>query len=473
MSSQQDPPSGARSLLQFLTGRHALGRVGFLSTALTLILIRLNLERLVHAQQGYNPPHSIAVILNCFAFGIIPVPGPEPMGAGQNWSRWVSLVPFVWVGACLALGRLLDARVSRRWALLFLIPGVRVLFLLILSILPGSRAANSPRPQEGDRQSLWDRWLPSSRWGCALASAVYAGATGVGLTLLSTLVVGEYGWALFVVMPFVLGALSTWLYLRRHPATLKEVQWVSCLAVLCVGGLLFGLAIEGLVCLFMATPVALLLALMGGSVVWEIHRANSRKTNTPLMGVVFLSLPALLVGEPLGRPAPPTFTVRSEIFVAVSPERLWPLVVDVGEFPPDGQVWSRLGMATFRRAWTEGQGIGAIRYCEFDTGLAREPVEVWEPPHRLRLRVETTPTPLKELSIYEHLHAPHLKGYYEVRSAEFELAPVTGGTRLIGTTCYQHGLWPAEYWSWWCGLVVKDLQHRVLSQAKHRAEAHQ
>lgn len=158
-------------------------------------------------------------------------------------------------------------------------------------------------------------------------------------------------------------------------------------------------------------------------------------------------------------------------FCGFFPEQLWPLVVDVTEIPPDGQVWSRLGMATFRRAWTEGQGVGAIRYCEFDTGLAREPVEAWEPPHRLKLRVETTPTPLKELSIYEHLHAPHLKGYYEVRSAEFELKPISGGTRLIGTTCYQHGLWPAEYWAWWCGLVVKDLQHRVLSQAKHRAEA--
>ena len=458
-------------ILQFLLGRGLVGRAGFLAGALALILGGLNLERFAFSGQGYNPPHSIGPILNGFAFDLVTIAIASPPDLADHGFRWISWIPVLWVGACLAMGRLQHAGIPRRWALLFLIPGVRVLFLLILGALPGGDATSSPKPRVGERGSFWDRWLPSSRWGCALASAIYAGAGGVGLTLLSTQVFGEYGWALFVVMPFALGAVSTGLYLRRHPATLKEAQWVSFLAVLCVGGLLFGLALEGLLCLVMATPIAGLLAILGGSFVWKVHRANPDQSNAPLMGVVFLSLPALFAGEPLGRPVTPTFTVQSEVFVAASPQRLWPLVVDVAELPPDGQLWSRLGMATFRRAWTEGEGIGAIRYCEFDTGVAREPVEIWDPPRRLQLRVETTPTPLKELSLYEHIHAPHLKGFYEVKSAEFLLEPVEGGTRLIGTTRYQHGLWPAQYWAWWCGHVVKDLQQRVLTHAKRRAEA--
>ena len=455
--------------LQFLSGRRLVGRAGFLAFALALILLRLNLERFVFSGQGNNRPESIVAILNGFTFGLVPVSQPRELG--EDWIHWVSWIPFLWVGACLALGRLRDARIPRRWALLFLIPGVRVLFLLILATLPGDDATQGPQTWIGDRRSFWNRWLPSSRWGCALASAIYAGAAGVGLTVLSTQWIGEYGWALFVVMPFALGAVSTWLFLRRHPATLREAQRVSYLAVLCVGVLLFGLALEGLVCLVMATPIALLLAAMGGSVVWQIHRAHSKESQAPLMGAVLIALPALVASEPLGRPDAPTFTVQSEVFVAAPPERVWPLVVDVAGIPPDTRLWSRLGMATFRRAWTEGQGVGAIRYCEFDTGLAREQVEVWDPPRHLRLRVETTPTPLKELSIHEHLHAPHLKGFYEVRSAEFRLDPVPGGTRLIGTTRYRHGLWPAEYWAWWCGHVVSDLQQRVLTHAQQQAEA--
>jgi uncharacterized membrane protein YhaH (DUF805 family) len=455
-------------MVQFLSGQRLIGRAGFMAVALALVLVRLNLERIVFSGQGYNPPQSIVTILNNFVFGIVPI--PQLVSLANDWPRWLSLIPFLWVGSCLAVGRLQDARISRRWILLFLIPGVRGLFLLILGAVPSGDSTSRRTGATGEQRSIWDRWLPSTKWGCALASSIYAGAAGVGLTLLSTQVFGEYGWALFVVMPFALGALSTWLYLRRHPATLKEAQRVSYLAVLCVGGLLFGLALEGLVCLVMATPIALLLAAMGGSVVWQIHRAHSNKSNAPLMGVVVLSLPALFAGEPLGRPEAPTFTVQSEVFVAAAPDRLWPLVVDVAGIPPDKRLWSRLGMATFRRAWTEGHGVGAIRYCEFDTGVAREPVEVWDPPRRLQLRVETTPTPLKELSIYEHIHAPHLKGFYEVKSAEFLLEPVDGGTRLIGTTRYQHGLWPAQYWAWWCGHVVKDLQQRVLTHAKRRAE---
>ena len=469
MTNSHPLPDMGHGIIQFLSGRRLVGRAGFLSVALVLIVGRLNLERFALLGRGYNPPESIIAILNSFAFGLAPI--PQPRDLTEDWIRWVSLIPFLWVGACLALGRLQDARIPRRWALLFWIPGIRALFLLILAILPSGNATSSPESKIEGSHSFWDRWLPSSRWGCALASAIYAGAAGVGLTVLSTQWVGEYGWALFVVMPFALGAISTWLHLRRHPATLKEAQRVSYLAVLCVGGLLFGLALEGLVCLVMATPIALLLAAMGGSVVWQIHRAHSNKSNAPLMGVVVLSLPALFAGEPLGRPEAPTFTVQSEVFVAAAPDRLWPLVVDVAGIPPDKRLWSRLGMATFRRAWTEGQGVGAIRYCEFDTGVAREPVEVWDPPRRLQLRVETTPTPLKELSIHEHIHAPHLKGFYEVQSAEFRLEPVPGGTRLMGTTRYRHGLWPAEYWAWWCGHVVSDLQLRVLNHAKHQAEA--
>ena len=459
----------AHGTLQFLSGQRLVGRAGFLAFTFALIIARLNLDRFAFSGQGYYPLGWVGATLSSFAFGLVPFSHPrEP---ADDWFRWISLIPFLWVGACIALGRLKDARIPQRWALLFLIPGVRVLFLLILGTIPSGDSTNSPQPKTGNRHSPWDRWLPSSRLGCAMASAIYAGAVGVGLTVLSTKLVGEYGWGLFVVMPFALGAISTWLYLRRQPATLKEAQWVSFLSVMCVGALLLGLALEGLLCLFMATPIAGLLALIGGSVVWEIHRANTKKSDATLMGVVLLSLPAIFAGEPLGRPETPTFTVQSEVFVAASPQRLWPLVVDVAELPPDGRLWSRLGMATFRRAWTEGEGIGAIRYCEFDTGLASEPVEVWDPPRHLKLRVETTPTPLKELSIYEHIHAPHLKGFYEVKSAEFLLEPVDGGTRLTGTTRYQHGLWPAQYWAWWCGHVVKDLQQRVITHAKQRAEA--
>jgi len=244
--------------LQFLSGRRLVGRAGFLAFALALILLRLNLERFVFSGQGNNRPESIVAILNGFTFGLVPVSQPRELG--EDWIHWVSWIPFLWVGACLALGRLRDARIPRRWALLFLIPGVRVLFLLILATLPGDDATQGPQTWIGDRRSFWNRWLPSSRWGCALASAIYAGAAGVGLTVLSTQWFGEYGWALFVVMPFALGAVSTWLFLRRHPATLREAQRVSYLAVLCVGVLLFGLALEGLVCLVMATPIALLLA---------------------------------------------------------------------------------------------------------------------------------------------------------------------------------------------------------------------
>ena len=82
----------------------------------------------------------------------------------------------------------------------------------------------------------------------------------------------------------------------------------------------------------------------------------------------------MTAGEVVLGPVPYRFTVSTAVHVAAPPEIVWPLIVDVPELPPAHDLWSRIGIATFRRAWTKGEGEGRVRYCEFDTGIAREPV---------------------------------------------------------------------------------------------------
>ena len=93
---------------------------------------------------------------------------------------------------------------------------------------------------------------------------------------------------------------------------------------------------------------------------------------------------------------------------------------------------------------------GAVRYCEFSTGPFVEPIEVWDEPRLLRFRVTENPAPMHEWSPYAEVLPKHLHGYLISKQGEFRLTRLPDNRTLLeGTTWYQHGLWPAEYWRWW------------------------
>ena len=91
---------------------------------------------------------------------------------------------------------------------------------------------------------------------------------GVGLTLasvaLGTLVFGTYGYALFMLTPFVIGVITGYLANRKGDIG----DWptaLSVMAAIALGGIaLVFVALEGIVCILMAAPLAIGLALAGG-----------------------------------------------------------------------------------------------------------------------------------------------------------------------------------------------------------------
>jgi hypothetical protein len=407
-----------------------------------------------------------------YRYGFQWFPGSDANSPASVWAGSAALL----LGTFLSGARLRDAGVSPRWALLFLVPGVRPLLGMILMVIPTRESTPAETDDSTTSSSVPGRhrirrWMPQSHWGCALSCSAAAAVLGVGLVQVNTEILGTYGWTLFLATPYLLGFLATWMYSLQRPLKKGEALQISSLTVMASGLLLFGLAIEGVVCLIMAAPIALALAALGAATAAALVKAVQRRSEPRVLCLAIATIPMLCLIE-RGRPAPPpVYTFSTEVFIAAPARRIWPRIVDVAGLPLDQNFWSRINLATFQRAWTEGQGLGAVRVCEFDTGVAREIVTEWEPPYRLGLKVETTPTPMQEWTFYRHIHPPHLEGYYQVNRAAFELTPVDGGTLVRGTTEFQHGLWPADYWAWWCRPVIHGLQRRVLNAVKDRTEA--
>ena len=74
----------------------------------------------------------------------------------------------------------------------------------------------------------------------------------------------NYGWGLFVRIPFLTGFLAVMICGAREVRSVGECLLVAMLSVAFAGGGFLLFAIEGLVCIVMAIPLALPLALIGG-----------------------------------------------------------------------------------------------------------------------------------------------------------------------------------------------------------------
>lgn len=371
-------------------------------------------------------------------------------------------LPFIWIGLAMSLRRAADAGLSPLIALLFLIPGLNYLMMLSLSILP-----SVPPEQRPASVALLQ---PQSGLVAALLGVAAGVSLAVVITLFSTLVLREYGVMLFLITPVIVGVCSGWLYNRRGDRGGGATAAVSLLAVSLAGLSLLVLAIEGAICIMMAIPLAAPLGLLGGFFGRELTRFHG---NEVLSVMVTIAALPLLTAVEAGLPLPlPLREVRTSVVIDAPPSAVWPNVVGFTELDMPPTWLYAVGVATPIRARIVGEGVGAVRHCEFTTGAFVEPITAWEPPHRLAFDVASQPPPTHEWSPYRHVHPPHLDGYMRSRRGEFRMIDLGDGrTRLEGSTWYTLDLAPAGYWALWSDGLIHGIHDRVLTHVKALSEA--
>lgn len=375
-------------------------------------------------------------------------------------------LPFLVLGIFLTVRRLRSAGLPLALCLLFFVPVINLCFFVALCLIPpkSTTKALAKSPE-------WFVWLPSSAGGSALAATVIVGLVGVGLAYLSTSVLQNYGFGLFVALPFTMGLVSVLIYASRQQRSFRSCMLVAVLPVLFVAICLLAVAVEGAICLIMAAPIGLFLALLGGMVGYIIVGKRANGLSPGAMMLVLASVPLTMGMEKQADDAPPLLSVTTSVIINAPPEEVWPHVVS---FPPipDRRDWIlRTGVAYPTRSRIDGHGVGAIRHCIFTTGEFVEPIEVWDENRLLRFSVAQQPEPMEELSPYPHLKTPHLDGYFKSSEGELRLTPLPGGkTLLAGTTWYTDQIWPSQYWQLWSDTIIHHIHLRVLQHIKGLSE---
>jgi uncharacterized membrane protein YhaH (DUF805 family) len=380
---------------------------------------------------------------------------------------------FMWVGLSMSIRRAVDAGASGWWGLTFMLPLINLPFMLLLASLPSSETAEWSTPVVGPYRATGEQPRIAAPVPAGLKSALLGTligiAVGLGMGAMSVHVLGSYGSVLFFFTPFAMGASAAYLFNHDEARSMGATIAAAATTVIVCGLAMILIAFEGAVCIAMAAPIAAAVACVGAVVGRALAaQRGATKLHAALM---VLALPAVAGAEAKLRPAP-VYEVVSWIEVDAPPEEVWPNVIGFSELPPPRRLLFDTGIAYPMRARIEGEGVGAVRHCEFSTGPFVEPITRWEPPRRLSFDVSSQPPAMKEWSPYADVYPPHLDHSVRSLRGEFRLVALPGGrTRLEGSTWYALEMAPSDYWRFWSDLMIHAIHQRVLDHVKHLSEA--
>jgi len=371
-----------------------------------------------------------------------------------GWMSWLgrvegSLLGLLILACCSAIGWLSLRRAtatgkSGTAVAIAVVPWLQLPAILWLAL---SRSASSrPASTAGVRGALW---------GLAIA---------FGAELILTLAFGDYGIALFVGTPFVVGFVAAFLAQRdghSHPIAVAQG------ALLLASPVLFGFAFEGLFCLLLAYPLAAVATVIGGAFGLMFGRMRGSQS-TAFSSLVLL--PLLLAAETATPPVADFADTRS-IDIDAPPAAVWNSIVHMGVVRKAPAAPFGWGLAYPVAGHINGEGVGAVRLGIFSTGTAYERVTRWKPDRELWFDVLSDPPMMREQNPFGPVRARHLDGYFSTHHARFTLSGLPGGrTRLTLATDHTLRIGPSAYFLPLAHWAVSENKRRVLAHFRDRAE---
>ena len=233
-----------------------------------------------------------------------------------------------------------------------------------------------------------------------LGTALVAGGLGTLLMWLSLRQYDSYGATLFCLSPTICSFVAVLLYKRNQPRRsggICSVSWavVAIMAVLASMLLLVSTKGEGIICVLMALPFALIMAVVGGFLGQAVVEMRGPRQPLSVLAVVVLLYPAAQEYEVChSAPVLPRRVVM-QLLVNAPPAAVWAVLVRPVAYPA-ANIWFRAGVVYPTRttfALDSATGRRTL-VCHYSQGRAHLPVVGWEPGRRLTFAVPPPSMPV-------------------------------------------------------------------------------
>jgi len=443
------------ALLTFQPGR--IGRIPYVISSIALVLLYYALTTYSIIVEGYASDTGIF-------FWFMPLRSIFYAHVMPDWVPLAVIALFLVIGwelAALAFRRALDTGAPPILVLGAIVPFVQIGVIAALSIMPSKPGYEPPRSDNPEDMTQID-------WVTAVQGLLAGVMLLVGAVVFSTLVCGAYGYGLFILTPFTIGMVTSFLANRRGRISMGKTLVIVALA----GGLgsivLILVALEGVICIFLVSPLAG--AMLGiGALFGRAVALTSRGAWKQIFASLVI-LPITFSAEAWFRPTS-YFDTREHILIAAPPRIVWQSILHTGEIDEPLALPYRLGVAYPMSGDVEDEGEGATRYGKFSTGTALERVTRFVPNRTLAFTILRDIPAMHELSPYAHVAAPHVEGYFQTTTTEFDLTALAdGNTELVVHSSHRLRLDPVLYWLPIARWVIRENNLRVLAHAKHQSE---
>jgi hypothetical protein len=442
-------------LLTFQPGR--IGRIPYVISSCALVLLYYALTTYSVIVGGYVSDTGIF-------FWFMPLRSIFYAHVMPDWVPLAVIALFLVIGwelAALAFRRALDTGAAPILVLGAIVPFVQIGVIAALSVMPSKPGYEPPRSDNPEGMTEID-------WVTAVQGLLAGVMLLVGAVAFSTLVCGAYGNGLFLLTPFMIGTVTSFLANRRAPISLGKTLVIAAAAGALGSAALILVALEGVICIMLAAlPGAVMLGI--GAIFGRAVALTSRGAWKQIFASLVI-LPITFSAEAWFRPTS-YFDTRERISIAAPPRIVWQSILHTGVIDEPLALPYRLGVAYPMSGDVEGEDEGATRFGKFSTGTALERVTRFLPNQTLEFTILRDIPAMHELSPYAHVAAPHVEGYFQTTITEFDLTALAdGNTELVVHSSHRLRLDPVLYWLPIARWVIRENNLLVLAHAKHQSE---
>ena len=237
----------------------------------------------------------------------------------------------------------------------------------------------------------------------------------------------DYGWSFFMVFPFAVGfAIGT------HDKKKQGLFSLGFGLLIALGFLLAG-ALEGLICVAMATPIFYFMMYLGYK--FQQRAMKKEPKDRQKLMITFTPILLLLLINPIEQmilPEPELVTITNSVLLDYSAEIVFDEVKQMDKLDAEKPIGIFLGLPAPYRCELEADTVGAKRNCLFKNGKIIAEITKYEKGKVL------------EMDVIDYTLTG--RDWFEFVDATYTFKEQDGKTKITRTSSYKSILNPRIYW---------------------------